>query len=109
MRSSGNDMVKYISGNMYITPDTSLPFRITHGKRRDIADDLGMAMGWHTMKLDNEGKILWHNGQTAGYHSFVAFSKNHKKGVVILANSASDGDSIDSFGVRLLSSMVAAK
>ncbi|RQH25160.1 hypothetical protein D5R40_29310 [Okeania hirsuta] len=40
-----------------------------------------VALGWH-IKHGEDSKIIWHNGQTGGYHSFLGFDKAKKKGVV---------------------------
>lgn len=51
-----------------------------------------MALGWHFDRRDEfdtppEDWLLWHNGGTGGYASYMAFSLKHKTGVVLLANS----------------------
>jgi CubicO group peptidase (beta-lactamase class C family) len=51
-----------------------------------------MALGWHFDRLDHDDGdasqwALWHNGGTAGYASYLAFSRNHRTGVILLANS----------------------
>jgi len=38
--------------------------------------------------------IVWHNGGTGGYHSFVGFDPDRRRGVVILCNTASDVDDL---------------
>jgi CubicO group peptidase (beta-lactamase class C family) len=37
---------------------------------------------------------LWHNGATAGFASYLAFSKRQRTGVVLLANSDHAPDAI---------------
>ncbi len=44
-------------------------------------------------------EIIWHNGGTGGFHSFVGFDKNKRIGVVVLSNSTND---IDDIGLHLL-------
>ncbi len=61
---------------------------------------LEVGLGWHILKkFDSE--IVWHNGGTGGYHSFVGFNKAKRKGVVVLSNSTND---IDDIGRHLLES-----
>jgi len=43
--------------------------------------------------------LVWHNGQTGGYHSFIGFDWPNGRGVVILANSSKN---IDDIGLHLL-------
>lgn len=44
-----------------------------------------MAMGWI---LDEQNGIIWHNGGTSKFNSYLAFDKKRQIGVVILANLA---------------------
>lgn len=60
--------------------------------------DMEVALAWHVRKKFGS-EIVWHNGGTGGYHSFVGFDKQKRRGVVVLGNSASD---IDDIGWHLL-------
>jgi CubicO group peptidase (beta-lactamase class C family) len=42
-----------------------------------------VGMGW---MIDNQKNILWHNGATSNFNSYVAFDKEKQIGVVILSN-----------------------
>lgn len=41
--------------------------------------------GWGEDKLLDKG-ILWHNGGTAGFNSYLAFNKELRVGIVLLSN-----------------------
>jgi hypothetical protein len=43
--------------------------------------------------------MIWHNGGTGGYHSFIGLDQKNRRGVVVLSNSAND---IDDIGRHLL-------
>ena len=63
---------------------------------------LGMEIGLGWIVHDSkEGRIVWHNGGTGGYSSFIGFDPESQVGVVVLANTA---DSVDYLGFRLLNS-----
>ena len=51
-------------------------------------DDTGQVqnegLGW---QIDGQGRY-WHNGQTAGFHSFLGFDPKTRRGVVILASTS---------------------
>ena len=69
-------------------------------KPRHEAGAKGVEVGlcWHiTTSLG--GTVVWHNGETGGYHSFVGFDRKKKMGVVVLSNSAG---TIDDIGMHLL-------
>lgn len=43
--------------------------------------------GW---MIDNENNIIWHNGGTGNYNSYIGFDKERQIGVVILSNLSPD-------------------
>jgi CubicO group peptidase (beta-lactamase class C family) len=46
---------------------------------------LEIAMGWHILSIYGP-EMVWHNGETGGYHSFAGFVPDKKKAVVVLSN-----------------------
>jgi CubicO group peptidase (beta-lactamase class C family) len=89
-----------------VVPGVMLAFWLT-GVIGGIED---MAVGWHLHRLDGPGAdaegddwLLWHNGATAGFASYLAFSKRHRAGVLLLANSDIAPDAI---GRALLAELV---
>jgi CubicO group peptidase (beta-lactamase class C family) len=56
-----------------------------------------IGLGWCVRDV---GRTVWHNGQTGGYHSYVAFDPVKQWGVVLLASSASGV--VDGLGYGLL-------
>jgi CubicO group peptidase (beta-lactamase class C family) len=48
------------------------------------------------------GPVLWHNGGTGGFRSFVAFVREANTAVVVLSNTAR---SVDRLGLRLLKAL----
>jgi D-alanyl-D-alanine-carboxypeptidase/D-alanyl-D-alanine-endopeptidase len=57
-----------------------------------------IGLAWHIAAKYDPG-LVWHNGGTGGYHSFVGFDKKSRRCVVVLANSA---NAIDDIGFHLL-------
>ena len=57
-----------------------------------------IGLNWHILAKDS-ARIIWHNGGTGGYHSFIGFDPARHVGVVVLANSAA---SIDDIAFHLL-------
>ena len=41
------------------------------------------SIGW---MIDRENNIVWHNGATSNFNSYIAFDKEKQVGVVILSN-----------------------
>ena len=101
LRSTANDMLKFLAANLELTKSELQPaMLLAETPRHDAGSSvMQIALGWHILKKSN-ADIVWHNGGTGGYHSFVGFDKKHKIGVVVLANSAND---IDDIGLKILS------
>ena len=47
--------------------------------------------------------VVWHNGGTGGYSSFIGFDQKEQRGVVVLSNSS---NSVDDLGMHLLNATV---
>lgn len=98
IRSSVNDMLKYLAASMSAT-NTPLKDTIarTEEPRRDAGEfERRIGLAWH---INTDG-IIWHNGGTGGYRSYLGFSKKSGRGVVILANSATANT--DALGLEIL-------
>ncbi|MBI2431887.1 MAG: beta-lactamase family protein [Candidatus Hydrogenedentes bacterium] len=53
-----------------------------------------MTLGWHVDDLLCDKPVLWHNGGTGGYASYMAFLREPPHGVIVLANSDQEPDSV---------------
>jgi len=100
IRSTMNDMLKYIAANMGLT---DAPLAKVMDKTHVIqntagSSEMSIGLAWHVRKKFGS-EIVWHNGGTGGYHSFAGFEKSKGRGVVVLSNSATD---IDDIGWHLL-------
>jgi serine-type D-Ala-D-Ala carboxypeptidase/endopeptidase len=55
-------------------------------RRPTTTDNMQVALGWHI--LTSHGReIVWHNGGTAGYRTFIGFDRTARTGVVVLSNA----------------------
>jgi D-alanyl-D-alanine-carboxypeptidase/D-alanyl-D-alanine-endopeptidase len=59
-----------------------------------------MALGWHINKTDGK-EVVWHNGGTGGYRSFMGFDPKTRVGVVLLSNAGTPAG-VDDIGRHLL-------
>ena len=57
----------------------------------------GVGLGWHRAA---GGSVVWHNGQTGGYHSYTAYDRSAGTAVVVLSNGATP--QVDAVGVAIL-------
>lgn len=99
IRSTAEDMLKYISANAGLTKSSLYPaMQLAHQNSGSEDSNPIVGLGWHTMESDGT-EIIWHNGGTGGYRAFAGFIKDGNKGVVVLSNSNA---SIDDIGIHLL-------
>ena len=65
-----------------------------------------MAYSW---VIDSKNNIIWHNGGTATYNSYIGFSRDLTKGVIILANFGSNEQiPVTLIGPKMLINMMGA-
>ena len=100
LRSSAREMIRYVAANAGLTESKLSPALIdSHAERAEAGSaQMGIGLGW-LIKKGADRSIVWHNGATGGFHSFVGFDPQSKTGVVVLSSSAGD---IDDIGVHLL-------
>jgi CubicO group peptidase (beta-lactamase class C family) len=73
---------------------------LTHAARWRHRRGWAVGLGWSRLPLlGTEHELLFHNGATGGFRSFVAFVPATHTGVVVLSNSAR---SMDALGLRIL-------
>ncbi|HSB09399.1 MAG TPA: serine hydrolase [Blastocatellia bacterium] len=100
LRSTVNDMLKFVAANIgLLKSPLASAMQKTHRPQHETGTaGLEVGLGWHILKrFDTE--IVWHNGGTGGYHSFIGFDGKKRRGVVVLSNSTND---IDDIGRHLL-------
>jgi CubicO group peptidase (beta-lactamase class C family) len=59
----------------------------------------GPSIGLNWLTFGSGSGIVWHNGGTGGFRSFMGFDATRRVGVVVLSNS---GVSVDDIGFHLL-------
>jgi serine-type D-Ala-D-Ala carboxypeptidase/endopeptidase len=101
IRSTANDMLTFLAANMGMTETELQPaLQLANIPQRSTGGDEYIGFGWH---LPKSGKgIHGHNGQTSGYHSYLAWDPERKIGVVVLANAAVDIDDVGRLLIRRL-------
>lgn len=102
IRSNLNDMLKFLAANL--DPENSSlrdAIVMSHSPRRAFDAPPGdIGLFW---LISPDGKVIWHNGGTGGFHSFLGYEPKARRGVVILCNTSSDV--VDRLGFDLLSLM----
>lgn len=125
LRSTANDLLKYVSAQIGLTQSSLTPLmERTHIIRYTNAPTLvdGATSGRVAMPWLDSGQseqtgmdLLGHAGGTAGYSAFIGFDLKHRRGVVLLFNEQDGGGGIHAQplgwllleGVRLTPQIVA--
>ncbi|MEL7449851.1 MAG: serine hydrolase domain-containing protein [Pseudomonadota bacterium] len=90
IRSTGKDMLRFLQANMGKLDSSLAPaMSASHEALMQMEPSLAIGMNWLRRTRDGLGPVvLWHNGATGGYRSFLAFTEDGRFGVVVLANTA---------------------
>jgi hypothetical protein len=99
-RSSANDLLLFLAANLGLT-DTPLnkAMQAARALQNDgVRTGSHVGLGW--LILDNDGNdIVWHNGATSGFRSYIGFLPQQDEAVVVLSNQS---NWIDDLGHHLL-------
>ena len=98
LRSTARDLASFVSANMGLRTTPLLPAMISAQKSRFTTTIGRIGLGWQILS-SSAGDIVWHDGGTGGFSSFIGFLASKRLGVVILANS---DYSVGDLGFRLL-------
>lgn len=99
INSTGADMLRYLQANMgHATSSLANAMRFAHQPRMSIGGNERIGLVWMT-RHDKDGDVIWHNGMTGGYASFIGFTADGNRGVVIVTNIQ---QSVDDLGFATL-------
>lgn len=102
LRSTANDLLTFLAANLGYTKSTlSRAMAAMLSVRRPTGQPgLEIALGWHIWTTSGK-EIIWHNGGTGGYRSFIGFERKTRIGVVVLSNAFTTAG-VDDIGRHLL-------
>ena len=107
LRSTMNDMLKFARANLDSSGGRiSMLLQQTHTVRRSVGKDMSIGMNWLIRSM-NGRDVVWHNGGTGGYRTFIGFDTTRKIAAIVLANSGGIGN--DDLGFELVAGPTAAQ
>lgn len=98
LRSTANDMLKFARAAMSDAGPLGGAFADAERPRRAVAPLMQIGLNWFTATT-LAGPIIWHDGGTGGYASFLGLDKQRQRAIVLLTNSATP---VADLGVQLL-------
>ena len=99
IRSTTNDMLKFAAANMHPERGALERAMAFAQKVRAPAGSLSIGLNWIT-EYTGADTIVWHNGGTGGYRTFLGLEPSRKTAVVVMTNTTGAG--ADDIGMHLL-------
>jgi CubicO group peptidase (beta-lactamase class C family) len=96
LRSTAADVVQFVRAQL--DPGTSEiadAIQLTHQPQHRINRLSGVRLGWMSLRLHprfDSVDLIWHNGGTGGYRSWIGFIPARQSAVVVLSNTARSVD-----------------
>ncbi|HEY6976594.1 MAG TPA: serine hydrolase domain-containing protein [Chitinophagaceae bacterium] len=85
IRSTVADLLKYANANLGVAPQKlNAAIQLTHNITF-AEGETKVGLAWHYIKPGSD-EVIFHNGGTGGYHSYLAINRGKKFAVVILSN-----------------------
>jgi CubicO group peptidase (beta-lactamase class C family) len=104
LRSTATDLLRFLGANLDpARSPLAAQLERTQQPRAGRPGRWGVGLGWSIARPPQaSGPVLWHNGGTSGFRSFVALDREAGTAVVVLSNTAR---SVDRLGLRLLKAL----
>ena len=102
LRSTANDLLTFVGANLNLRKPPLRPSMaaMLATRRPTGTPNLEIALGWHIWTRDGH-EIIWHNGSTGGYRTWIGFELKSRTGVVVLSNTSTMAG-VDDIGLHLL-------
>ena len=100
LRSSANDMLRFLEAFLGYRESPLAPAMQTMLEVRRPAGQIQIGLGW-LISASGGREIVWHNGGTGGFRSFVGWDRQERIGVVVLSNAFTLAG-VDDIGFHLL-------
>jgi len=94
LRSDAGDMLVFLAANTG-PAETQLErsMRDSHEEQQRLNESRAIGLNWVVQYVEDE-KILWHNGGTGGFRTFIGFDPAKSVAVIVLTNSGHGADDI---------------
>lgn len=89
LKSSANDLLTFLAANLEYTKTPLAPAMAAEIsiRRPTLPSMVGMEIAYTWIIQTKNGKfIIWHNGATPGYRTYIGFDPKSRTGVVVLSN-----------------------
>jgi len=105
LRSTPNDMMKFLQANLNVG-DAPIAIRqamqFAQQSYFKINDRTMQGLAWATTTFPNGQKIVWKDGATAGFSTFIALAPDKHAGLVIMINKKTKSKELMKFAKIVL-------
>ena len=100
IRSTTDDMLKFASANLHPERgELERAMAFAHQERAPVAPTMSIGLNWFSLHAGAD-TIVWHNGGTGGYRTFIGLEPSRMTAVVVMTNTTGAG--ADDIGMHLL-------
>jgi CubicO group peptidase (beta-lactamase class C family) len=99
IRSTTIDMLKFLDANLHAERGALQRAMAFAQQARSPAGNMRIGLNWLSTYAAGD-TIVWHNGGTGGYRTFIGLQPSRKIGVIVMTNSGGAG--ADDIGMHLL-------
>jgi serine-type D-Ala-D-Ala carboxypeptidase/endopeptidase len=99
IRSTTSDMLKFLDANLHPERGALERAMAFAHEERAPAGNMMIGLNWLTTHAGTD-TIVWHNGGTGGYRTFIGLEPSRKTGVVVMTNTTGAG--ADDIGFHIL-------
>jgi serine-type D-Ala-D-Ala carboxypeptidase/endopeptidase len=106
IRSNTSDMVKFMKANLNETELNSIFIATQQSIYSKGIMQGKIGKGWQIEDFmgpkSDLGDIIWHNGGTGGFNSFLGMLPEYNCGIILLSNQSLENNKLDYLGFKLL-------
>lgn len=105
LHSTADDLLTFLKAQLGLMPGAlSAAMDSTRRPRHAASAEMDVGLGWFTLyPRGGDAPIVWQHGSTTGFRSYIGLVERRGLGVVVLANTAAD---VDSVGMRILMALM---
>ncbi len=90
IRSTAQDLLRFVRAHMQSAGADATPYALVQMPQRPTdVDQTQVGLTWRIKPVRGR-TVVWHQGSTGGYASYVGFTSDGQRGVVVLTNTASE-------------------
>jgi CubicO group peptidase (beta-lactamase class C family) len=101
LRSTVGNLLTYVKANMDTTGKTELAKAFALTRQITFTKDVKLGIGWHII-IVNGVEYYFHNGDSDGSSSFLAYNIDRNIALIILSNC---GERVDATGAKMLKAL----